>query len=464
MHTTTAATLNRRPTRVLAHAPMLVMVVPLILVCVGFWPGHMSADTLNQIAQVRSFDLTNQHSPLLVALWKPFYDLGAGPGWVLGAQVSAFLAGCYLTLRAAFERLVAALISSVIALWPAVFGMLGYLSRDTWFAALLVLTFGLTVHAARAESGRPFWIAAALASAWLALAARQNAAPAVVLAVIVLAWMLPLPGRRSRGRAKRLGATVAWGVAITLAMIGTQVAAYAALGVHDVAPQQYLYIYDLGNLSLRDHKNDFPRDVMPGDRAFAQLAPHVSPDSVVALVWTPDAPIAGTPLPKQRLDSLSRAWRHEVSSEPLEWLDVRWDLELRNLAVTSPANYIYHPSIDPNPWGYRPTFPGANDAAKDYVEAFATQGPALMGSVVHRVWIYLLAALAASVVLIRRGRSLALFAVAALGLTALTYQAGLFFGTPQNGYRLEFPVVTVALIAVPVALRTVTRRTATLRA
>ena len=27
--------------------------------------------------------------------------------------------------------------------------MLGYLSRDTWFTALLVLTFGLTVHAAR---------------------------------------------------------------------------------------------------------------------------------------------------------------------------------------------------------------------------------------------------------------------------------------------------------------------------
>ena len=443
-----------RRTRILDRWPVAILLVPLATICVGFWPGHMSADTLNQIGQVMTFDLTNQHAPLLVAVWKPFWELGAGPGWVLTGQVAAFLAGAYLALRAVFGRVASALITSVVALWPAVFGMLGYLSRDTWFASLLVLTFGLTVRAAQSSRrSRPWWIAAAFVAAWLALAARQNAAPAVALAVVVLAALLPLRLLHRGGAIRRFGAVVATGLLLTVGLMATQAGASAALGVRDVAPEQYLYVYDLGNLSVRDHVNHFPRDVMPTDRRFDQLAAHVSPESVVGMVWAADAPIKGTPLPPDRLHSLADAWRDEVTGEPLEWLDVRWDLMMRNLAVTEPASFIYHPQIDANDWGFRPTFTGANDAAKDYVEAFATQGPALMGGIVHRVWIYAAVALAAALVLFRLGRSsLPLLALGALGLTALTYQVGLFLGTPQNGYRLEIPVVVVGLLCLAAAV------------
>jgi hypothetical protein len=437
-----------RRTAVRDRWPLLILLAPLVLVCAGFWPGHMSSDTLGQIGQVMSFDLTNQHSPLLVAVWKPFFELGAGPGWVLTLQVAAFLAGAYLALRAVFGRVAAALITSVVALWPAVFGMLGYLSRDTWFASLLVLSFGLTVRAAQSSGRfRPWWIVAAFAAAWLTLAARQNAAPAVALAVVVLAALLPLGLLHRGGAVRRLAAAVVVGVVLTAGLMATQVGASAALGVRDVAPEQYLYIYDLGNLSVRDHVNHFPRDVMPAARRFHQLALRVSPESVVALVWAPDAPIKGTPLHENRLHSLADAWRDQVRDGPLEWLDVRWDLMMRNLAVTEPANWIYHPQIDPNHWGYKPTFAGANEAAKDYVEAFSTEGPALKGGIVHRVWIYLLVALAAALVLFRVGRS-----SLPLGLTALTYQVGLFLGTPQNAFRLEFPVVLVGLLCLAAAV------------
>jgi hypothetical protein len=438
---------ERRPA-VRDRWPLLVLLVPLVLVCLPFWPGHMSADTLNQIAQVMSFDLTNQHSPLLVALWKPFFELGAGPGWVLTLQVAAFLTGAYLVLRAALGRLPAAVVASLVALAPPVFGMLGYLSRDTWYTALLVLLFGLVVRAAQDARHRGAWVALAIAAAWLTLAA-----PSVVLALIPLAALPPALARRGAGVVRRVALATAAGVALTLALMATQSAASAALGVRDVAPEQYLYVYDLAQLSAREDVNHFPPDVMPRERALPALEARVSPDSVVSLVWAPDAPLAPTPMSASRLDSLSDAWRDEVTGEPLEWLDVRVDLLARNLALSAPASFVYHPVIDPNPWGYAPTFPGANASARDYVEAFTTGGDALLGTAVHRVWVYLLVALVAgAALLVRRRDSLALLAVGAFGLSALTFQAGLLAGTPQNNFRLEFPVVVTGLLCAVVAL------------
>jgi len=94
---------------------------------------------------------------------------------------------------------------------------------------------------------------------------------------------------------------------------------------------------------------------------------------------------------------------------------------------------------------------GAEDRARDYVEAFAA--PVLDGGIVHRVWIYLLLALAAAVVLLRRRAPVVLRCVGALGLAALTYQIGLFFLAMGVQYRLENPSVVIGLLCAAVLLR-----------
>src|SRR4051794_33730396 len=71
----------------------LMLLVPVVLVSLSFWPGHMNADTLTQIDQVRNGQYTNQHASLLLRLWAPFWDLGVGPGMVLTGQVIVFVAG-----------------------------------------------------------------------------------------------------------------------------------------------------------------------------------------------------------------------------------------------------------------------------------------------------------------------------------------------------------------------------------
>jgi len=437
---------------VVARWPLLLMLVPLVLICLPFWPGHMSADTLAQIGQVRDLDLlNNHHAPLLMAVWKPFFELGMGPGWVLTGQVAAFLAGCYLVLRSTFGRLVSSLLASAFALWPAVYGMLGYLSRDTWFAALLVLTFGAVVRATqRGDRERTVWIVVAVVAAWLTLAARQNAAPAIVLGLAVL---VALSFRRRRMVVGLVGGALA-----TVVLMATQMMLSQILTVRDVAPEQVTYVYDLGALSVRDRENHFPPAVVR-DRSAEAVTARWNPDSVVGLMWTSDAPIQPTPLSGAKLDALGEAWREEVADEPLEYLDVRWDLLMRNLGIAAPTQWVYHPGIDANDWGYQPTFASANATAKDYVEAFAINGERLDGGILHRTWIYLLLATVGGGLLLWRGRrTMALVAVGVLALTALAHQVGLLLGTPQNGYRLEFNVTVVALLAAAVAIGALARR------
>ena len=142
----------------LTVAAVLALAAAVVFAC--FAPGRLNPDTVFQINEVGSGEFTNQHAAVLQALWKPFYDLGAGPGAVLLAQILTFLAGGYLVLRVAFGRIPSALGVAAIAFFPPVFLMLGTVMRDTWFTALLVLTAGLAARAVAAEPRTPPSLAA----------------------------------------------------------------------------------------------------------------------------------------------------------------------------------------------------------------------------------------------------------------------------------------------------------------
>ena len=441
-------------------AAAAVLLVPVVLVAASFWPGHMSGDTLAQIDQVISGDYTNQHAPILMAIWHPFYELGFGPGWVLTLQLLTLMAACYLILRAAFEPLGAAIVATLIALSPPVFGMLGYLSRDVWFTALLLLAFGLVVRASqRAGRERLVWLGLAVAASWLCLAARQNAAPAIVLALVmgVGVWMAtrsrpaaePGDGRR-RGRLRGVVVAVVAGFALTVGLMGTQVATTAAIGVRDVNPEQYLFLYDVLAVSHEEQENLFPRDVMP-QRGTQVIDTYWNVDAVNPLIFSPDPPVK-TPLSDPQVESLTDEWRDLLTEHPLDYLDERLDLWIRQLAITRKANFIYHPVVDPNSFGFVVRFPELNKEAKEYVESFAVV-PTLDGGIVHAVWIYMLLCLAAAVVFLRRGRSPALVCIGALGLSSLTFQVGLFLGAMGTQYRFQISVVVAGLLCAAILLR-----------
>jgi hypothetical protein len=427
----------------LQRSPLLI---PLVIVSVGFWPGHMNADTLIQIDQASGgTPITDHYATILIWAWSLVWPLGIHPGAILLVQTLAFLVGSYLVLRAAFTPLWSAWIAALVSLWPAVFGNLGLLGRDEWFLSLLLLSFGFVIWAARRPEQRGLALALAGASVFLCLAARQNAAAAAVVPVIAAASLLLGPRLRDSRRVFRLGLPVVTGVLATVVIIGVQVGSIRLAGTASVHPEQFTYIYDLANLSRREDRSLFPHSVYPSQDV-GTIDATSSLDTLIPLVAGPNPPLHA-PFSANLVADLREAWIDAVTDDPLEYLDTRWDAWLRQIGVTRPAAVIYHPGIDPNSFGYEVALDGPNDVVTGYQELFADDE--LDGGVLHRVWIYLLLAAVSAAVLLRRGGAPAI--VGGLGVAAWTYQAGIFFGAMGTQYRLEFPAVTLALLSTIVA-------------
>jgi hypothetical protein len=439
--------------RLIAAAVLLAIAA---IVVVSFAPGRMNVDTLYQINEIVHGDFTNQHAPVLEALWKPFYDLGIGPGGVLVGQVLAFLAGGYLILRAALRRIPAAVIVAAIALFPPVFLMLGTLMRDTWFTALLVLMTGLAIRAVgSAPRYRVAWVVATIVVAWLTLAARQNAAPAVAPIGIVLAYVL-LGEARSSWR--RLALATGFAVVMIAGMVASQALIVRAIEARDINPEQYLYVYDVGAASVREGEILFPPDVMPR-RDYDLLEESFTVDNVIPLIFGEEALVA-TPLADGAFESLRDAWTEQLTGDPLGYLGSRFDLFAQQLSIG------YEPVLvapEETSFGYAHWVPDANEAANSYLDAFTRSEQdffvkKLWGDPLFAVWVYLLLSIATCAVLLRRGMPPALLIAGALALSSVTLQIGLFFGAMGVAYRFEFSVVAAALLTLPLAVVAIGRR------
>jgi hypothetical protein len=200
-------------------------------------------------------------------------------------------------------------------------------------------------------------------------------------------------------------------------------------------------------MSQREGESLFPRSVYPsGDLATLEQTSNI--DTIAGLVFGTSAPI---PLPRspEQVAELKSAWLDEVKANPFGYLGMRTDAWLHQIGLTQDPIWIYHPVIDPNERGWHLAFPALDDAFGDYQDLFADQYN--NGGILNRAWIYLLLAIPAAFLLLRR--SPALMVVGGLALSAWTYQVGLFFGTMGSQYRFEFPVVASVILAVAVAVK-----------
>jgi hypothetical protein len=423
----------------------------------------MNADTLTQIDGVRIGDVTDRHAWLLSEIWRLVWPLGIGPGWVLTATLITFVFGGYLVLRAALHPIPAAICTAVVAVLPQDFGALALLGRDMWFATLLLAGFGcLIAAAARPGRAQIAFLVTGIVACALAQAARQNGITATAVCFIAAAMVIRsrrvATGRAQESsddsRARRVGGYMVAGALASVAVVGVLAAAKPLFSVQSAHPDQYLYIYDLAALSLHDERVLFAPSTYP-KQDLPTLKARFAADNVVPLVVPPDPPVT-TPLPERGFAQLKRRWKDAVLDEPLEYLDIRTDLFLRQLAITQKPTQIYHPVIDGNPFGYSIRFTGPSHVAKSYVEAFAD--PQLNGDILHATWIYLLIAGWAAVILLR-APTLALKIAGLLAVAAITYQVGLFLGATGVGLRLEDPTRMMALFAGIVAAgHLITRR------
>jgi hypothetical protein len=440
----------------------LILAAIVAAMLIFFWPGRLNIDTVAEIKEAASGDFTTRSAPLLLALWHPFYGLGFGPGTVFVAQVVTFVIGAYLVLRAALRPLGAAAVTSFIVVWPPVLGNLASVQRDTWFIALLLLAFGLVVRACERDwPVRGRYLVAATVAAAFALASRQNAAPAVVIVCIAIAALYL---EHSRPRWSVVWPALAAGVALTAALWAVELGATRLLHPRNVHPEAPLYIYDLAAISVREDQNLFPPDLMP-QRGMRAIDRTYDVDSMLGFVF-PAPDTIGRAFPRavgfpdigdDAASSLRHAWLDAVGDHPGTYLSGRWALWLRQLGVTRNGLSVYPPDVPPDNAGHPFAFPRLYHAAIDYLEAFSHPEPSFYGqaggNVLYTVWVYLLAALAAAIVFLRRGRPPALVVVGGLGLSALTYEVGLFFVALGTRFRFEYPCVVIGMLCAAILLR-----------
>jgi hypothetical protein len=418
--------------------------VAFVVVVVGFYPGYMNADTLNQIAQARGGSpVDDRYAPLIDWLWKLFWPVGLRPGLVLGLQVAAFLVGSYLIFRSAMRPRAASIATALVAAFPPILGQLGLVGRDTWFGVTLVLGFGLIALAGRAGDRTARWplILAGVALSF-ALASRQNAAPAVLSAAALGALILLRPQLARRKTLARAGLAVLAGGAATIAGTAIITVAVRAIDPLRVHPDQYVYAYDLGLISVSENQMLLPEEIYPSQDLDA-IRDTITYENMIPMVAGPAPPLR-MPLRSDQVSELRSAWWDEVRSDPGAYVDQRWNAWARQISLIGPPHIVSHPGIDPNFFGEEIEFVKANDVVDGYLDLF--EDDAHNGGLLQRPWVYLLLSLALLAFLRGRASTASHLAVAMVA-SAWLYQVGLFFGASAVQYRYEFPAVTLAVLA-----------------
>ena len=255
----------------------LILLVVVTVACLFVWPGRMNNDTYYEIGEAMSGHVTDFGAPILLGLWHVVWGLRVGPGWILVAQFLFFVTGSYLILRTVYKPLAAAVCTGVVTLLPQVYGILTLVGRDAWYTSLLMFSVGCLAfgYAAppqpRSQRVRRVCMLASIVTAFLALCARQNAITGVVVVAglwIALASMSrwQRPARSLKARTGRLVCLMAGSVAIVVGMYGIERALYVPFGVTSAHFEQFLYDYDLAGMSTREHRDLFPKSVVPPSR------------------------------------------------------------------------------------------------------------------------------------------------------------------------------------------------------
>ena len=404
-----------------------------------FWPGQVDPDTRSAVQDVSTGHFLDWHAPILEVVWRALYLAGVhGTGPVLFASVFTLIIGFYLVLRVRFGIVGSCVGTVLCSVFPPILTWEAHVGTDAWFAALLLAGFGSAARAARVTGrSRNVSLVAAVMLAFLGLAARHNAFPAVaiLLVVVVGLWM---PSTRQRRRTWAVGL----GLALTVAMLIAQIGMLRVVHTQSMHAAQNTMIYDLTTLSQREGKVLLPRVADPGQN-LAVIVHGTTVEGDEPLIYARHAPIRW-PLEGSAYQALTRSWESAVLKDPTGYLLDRLRSGAFLLGITHSEFWLFQePSTTSTP-----KFPSLNRPAISYLSAATLNDNNLNGSVIYDAWIYALVMLAASILLWRRtvaDRVLAMLAVAVLLYTLVT-----IFAVPEMLYRYVYIDVVAGVVLLPV--------------
>jgi hypothetical protein len=292
-------------------------------------PGHLSIDSLIQIAEGRSGNFAS-FNPIFITV--VFGKLAAFGGTrLLIACATLMLLVALLGLLPGVERprfvglalLAAALVAPILLIYPAI------VWKDVWFAHFSLLGFALIAwrrHLPRlvVEATVPLLFAMALLS-------RQNGAIVAVCGVAALAWARWDDEGRAAQRPQRPGALL-WGVGARLGLLvlfalvlgwTARLAVQQRTGGEMSSGTRSLFLYDVAGIVAREPNPDLSmlvaRGIDPAQLLAAGRSTY-SPERIesASLDW-------GAPIWTMPLTSIAATWASVVSVHPAAYLRHRAD-------------------------------------------------------------------------------------------------------------------------------------------
>lgn len=413
------------------------------MVVVPPWPGVYTVDSQAMLASARAGRVSDWYSPVLVSLWRVVDAIGVPPSVVFLVSTVVVVVALLAIYRLALPRVWAMVATAGTVLFPPVYGLLGWVGRDVWFLALVLVAAAALGWASLVPERRVALLAVAWIAAWFAADARQNGFPVLAVVGGVTAWLVASAWRH---RVLLIGGAAV--VAVVLGF-GLQRAAHTVTVQRDFAPEQVVYFQDLLAVSLWIDESLVPPELLPSDREDEVRRLWV-PAQVGAVLFREDPPVDYRPRRghERRTRLLRDAWLDMITSHPIAYLAERGDLfrRLLGLGDTPPGAWFRESDqirgISP---GLRQQLPGLNDVRAAYLEAFESGEPG-RGGPLHRPWIYVLLGLSGSIALIVTSSRLRVIGWTLLALQA-SLQSVLAFAAPLLEYRFQLFQIVLGIVA-----------------
>jgi hypothetical protein len=152
----------------------------MVVLLVYAWPGYVTQDSLEQYDQARNHHYNNWHPPAMAALWTVVDKVVTGTAGMLLLQCACFVAGTFLILRRMMSDRTAAIVTSLVLVFPPVLSTMACIWKDSQMAGFLLLGIGLLV------GGKRWQLVLGAVILLFASAMRFNAAAATLPVLVVL--------------------------------------------------------------------------------------------------------------------------------------------------------------------------------------------------------------------------------------------------------------------------------------
>ena len=317
--------------------------VGLLGVLAVFGPGLLTPDSTWMLDQARTDTINDWLSPVPIWLIRTLHLRGS---FVFAATTLAFFIVVARLLCRGLPRWLAGAVAALVGWSPPVLGWLSALGRDTWFGIAALASVLIVTSDPSPRRGRCAVRWGLLAVGLLgALCARQNAAP-VVLVLLLIEFHERLP--RSTPRRRWVLAAVGSGVLTAGLLLAVSSFTDHVIRPARTAPEQVTYVSDLAAMSLDTGEALVPADVWYGAPDYERLSAVWDDDDGTAIYNVENPPIRTI---TDGLGTLRRRWLSAIVHHPVPYVHRRASLiELQLFESTE--------RCDPYVPGMIGTFPG----------------------------------------------------------------------------------------------------------